>query len=211
MKPSVDYSLYLVTDRGQAGQRSMGDIIKKAAAGGVTLVQLREKSGDSGLLYERAVEALKAAHSCHIPLLIDDRVDIMLASGADGVHVGQSDLPASIVRKLIGPDKIMGVSARTVEEAIKAEQDGADYLGVGAMFATKTKTDARLVSMEELAAIRRSVSIPIVVIGGINQDTIPEFKGTGIRGFSVVSAIMKSQDTEGACRQLKQLAEETLA
>jgi len=176
----------------------------------VTLVQLREKSGDTGVLYERAVALKKITDQYHIPLIIDDRIDVMLASGADGVHVGQSDMPAHIARAMIGPDKILGVSAANLEEALQAEVDGADYLGVGAMYPTATKTDADFTTMETLKEIKRKVHIPVVAIGGINQHTIPDFRNSRIDGFAIVSAIMASQTPETAARELKELIERTI-
>jgi thiamine-phosphate pyrophosphorylase len=145
-----------------------------------------------------------------LPLLINDRVDLALAVEAAGVHVGQSDLPARVVRRLIGNDKILGVSVSTLQEAIKAEEDGADYLGVGAMFATGTKTDAVLVTMNELKKIRAAVSVPIVVIGGINKTTIPQFVDTGIDGIAVISALIAEKDIALAARQLKKLFCQTM-
>ena len=157
---NIDYSLYLVTDRNQPAAGTFEKVVEEALKGGVTLVQLREKEGDTGLLYERAVKLKKITDAFHVPLIIDDRIDIMLASGADGVHVGQSDMPAAMARKLIGPDKILGVSAGTLEEAVQAEKDGADYLGVGAMFPTATKKDADITSPSELRRIMDTVHIP---------------------------------------------------
>lgn len=141
----------------------------------------------------------------NIPLIINDRVDIALAVDAEGVHIGQSDLPARIVRSIIGNNKIMGVSASCLAEAKQAERDGADYLGVGAMFATGTKTDAELVSMDMLKNIRRKTNLPIVVIGGINKNTIPMFAGAGIDGIAVVSAIISERDIAAATHGLKSL------
>lgn len=206
----IDYTLYLVTDRRMPQGDTLENVVEKAIQGGVTLVQLREKSGDTGVLYERAVALKKITDQYHIPLIIDDRIDVMLASGADGVHVGQSDMPAHIARAMIGPDKILGVSAANLEEALQAEVDGADYLGVGAMYPTATKTDADFTTMETLKEIKRKVHIPVVAIGGINQHTIPDFRNSGIDGFAIVSAIMASQTPETAARELKELIERTI-
>ena len=140
-----------------------------------------------------------------VPLIINDRVDIALAVDADGVHIGQSDLPAAVVRKMIGPDKIVGVSTATVEEAKRAQADGADYIGVGAMFDTSTKLNTRTVTMEQLADIRKAVSIPVVVIGGVNENNAGQFNGTGIDGLAVVSAIIAKPDIEAAARKLKEV------
>lgn len=206
----IDYTLYLVTDRRMPQGDTLENVVEKAIQGGVTLVQLREKSGDTGVLYERAVALKKITDQYHIPLIIDDRIDVMLASGADGVHVGQSDMPARIARAMIGPDKILGVSAANLQEALQAEADGADYLGVGAMYPTATKTDADFTTMETLKEIKRKVHIPVVAIGGINQHTIPDFRNSRIDGFAIVSAIMASQTPETAARELKELIERTI-
>lgn len=199
----IDYRLYLVTDRKQPAPGTFEKVAEDALKGGATLVQLREKEGDTGLLYERAVKLKKITDTFHVPLIIDDRIDIMLAVGADGVHVGQSDMPAAIARKLIGPHKILGVSAGTLEEAVQAEKDGADYLGVGAMFPTATKKDADITTPETLRKIMDTVHIPVVIIGGMNESTIPLFKGYGLSGFAVVSAIMASREPEKAAGKLK--------
>lgn len=204
MNYELDTSLYLVTDRHVGEGRSFEDIVEKAIRGGCTLVQLREKEADSGTFYERAVRVKELTDFYHVPLIINDRVDIMLAVGAAGVHVGQSDIPASVVRKLIGPDKILGVSAGTVEEAVRAEDDGADYLGVGAVFPTETKKDADRVSLDTLRAICSTVHIPVVAIGGINEKDIATFAGIGISGVAVVSALMQAKDPEAAARKLKE-------
>lgn len=201
----IDYSLYLVTDRKQPAPGTFEKVVEEALKGGVTLVQLREKEGDTGLLYERAVKLKQITKAYHVPLIIDDRIDIMMAADADGVHLGQSDMPAALARKLIGPDKIMGVSAGTLEEAVKAEKDGADYLGVGAMFPTATKEDADITTPETLRKIMDTVHIPVVTIGGMNEKTIPLFKGYGLSGFAVVSAIMASREPEKAARKLKRI------
>lgn len=205
MKPEMDYTLYLVTDRALAGARDFDDLVGRAVRGGCTLVQLREKDASSGELYERALRLKRVTDYFHVPLIIDDRVDIMLAVDAAGVHLGQSDLPAEAARRLIGPDKILGVSARTVEEAEAAESAGADYLGVGAVFPTATKTDAEPVARETLAAICAAVRIPVVAIGGLNAKNIPLLEGSGISGAAVVSAVMGAEDPEEAARKLKEV------
>lgn len=206
----ADYTLYLVTDRHLAKSGTVEEIVEKAIAGGCTMVQLREKEGDTGELLERALRVKAVTEKYHVPLIIDDRIDVMMAAEADGVHVGQSDMPAAIARKMIGSEKILGVSAGTLEEALKAEQDGADYLGVGAMYQTATKTDADLTTMETLKEIKKRVHIPVVAIGGINGRTIPYFKGTGIDGFAIASAIMAADDPEKASIELKDEIRKTL-
>lgn len=205
MKPEVDYTLYLVTDSALMRAATVAESVEQAILGGVTLVQLREKALSSRAFYETAkgVRAITARHG--VPLIINDRLDIALACGADGVHVGQDDLPAAVVRRLIGPDRILGVSAGSLAQALAARDAGADYLGVGAMYATGTKTDAALVTMAALRRIREAVSLPIVVIGGLNRDTAPLFHGTGVNGLAVVSAIVAQPDIQAAAREIKAL------
>ncbi len=207
---SFDLTLYLVTDRALAKSGTLEEVVKKAVQGGVTLVQLREKEGDTGELYEKAKALKEILAPYHIPLIIDDRIDIMLAVDADGVHVGQSDMPANVARKLIGPGKILGVSAHNLQEALKAEKDGADYLGVGAMYPTATKKDADVTSKEELKTIRNAVHIPLVAIGGINTRTIPSFEENSVDGFAIVSAIMAAKDPKQTAEDLKELIQKTL-
>lgn len=202
MKPKVDYTLYLCTDRGLMTTDTVEESVELAIDGGCTVIQLREKQCSSRDFYELALRVKGITAPRGVPLIINDRVDICLAAGADGVHVGQSDLPAGQVRRLLGPDRILGVSARTLEEALEAQENGADYLGVGAMYATSTKTDAQVVSMETLRAIRQAVEIPIVVIGGINRDTMEAFRGMGIDGLAVVSAVVAQKDIRAAVREL---------
>jgi thiamine-phosphate pyrophosphorylase len=203
VKPEIDYSLYLVTDRRLMSTSTLEEAVGQAIAGGVTLVQLREKDASSLEFYEMAVKVKQVTDRHNIPLIIDDRADIAAAVDAAGVHVGQSDIPARRVRSVIGKDKILGVSASTLDEAVQAQRDGADYLGVGAMFATKTKTDATVVSMEELKKIREAVSLPIVAIGGINGKMLPLLEGTGIDGVAVVSALMASNSITAEAEKLK--------
>jgi len=201
---TVDWSVYLVTDRDLMTSATIEECVEQAIRGGAGAVQLREKTASSREFHETALRVREVTSRYGVPLIINDRVDIALAADADGVHVGQCDLPAPIVRRLIGPEKILGVSAATREEALAAAKD-ADYLGVGAMFPTGTKTDARATTMETLRGIVRDVDIPVVVIGGINSRTAPLFKGTGIAGFAVVSAVVSQQDVAGAARELKEL------
>lgn len=205
MKAKVDYSLYLCTDRSLMTSPTIEESVELAIKGGVTVVQLREKDCSSRAFYDLALRVKAITRRFNVPLIINDRVDIALAVDADGVHVGQSDLPCAAVRAMMGSDKIVGVSASSLEEALQAQRDGADYLGVGAMYATSTKDDAKIVSMDELKAIRQAVQLPMVVIGGINARTIPNFKGMGVEGIAVVSAIVAQQDVEGAARALLKL------
>ena len=208
MKHGIDYSLYLCTDRRLMTSPTIEASVESALRGGTTVIQLREKDCSSREFYELGLRVKKITDAYHAPLIINDRVDIALAVGAAGVHVGQGDLPCKVVREIVGPDMIVGVSAATLDEAVQAEQDGADYLGVGAMYATATKTDTRPVSMEELLKIRAAVKIPIVVIGGINKQTLGNFKGTGVDGLAVVSAIVAQPDPEAAARELLRMWKE---
>lgn len=208
MKHGIDYSLYLCTDRRLMTSPTIEASVESALRGGTTVIQLREKDCSSREFYELGLRVKKITERYNAPLIINDRVDIALAVGAAGVHVGQGDLPCKVVREIVGPDMIVGVSAATLEEAVRAEQDGADYLGVGAMYATATKTDTRPVSMEEILKIRAAVKIPIVVIGGINKQTLGNFKGTGVNGLAVVSAIVAQPDPEAAARELLRMWKE---
>ncbi|MDE6189691.1 MAG: thiamine phosphate synthase [Clostridia bacterium] len=184
------------------------ECVEKALKGGVGLVQLREKDCSSKEFYNIALSVKRVTDSYGVPLIINDRVDIALAVGAAGVHVGQSDIPCERVREIVGDDMIIGVSAATVDEAIKAERDGADYIGVGAMYSTSTKSNTRSVSIERLKEIRKAVRIPIVAIGGINKQRVGDFKGTDIDGIAVVSAIVAQDDVESAARELKNAVSE---
>jgi len=205
MKAKIDYSIYLVTDRELMSTETLEEAVEQAIIGGCTLVQLREKDCSSFDFYNTAVKVKEITDKYNVPLLINDRLDIALAVDAAGVHVGQSDLPATVVRKIVGEDKIIGVSTGSLEQAIKAQKDGADYIGVGAMYATGTKKDANPTSMEELKKIRENVSLPIVVIGGINKERIKDFEGMGIDGLAIVSAIIAQRDIGEATRELKSI------
>lgn len=211
MHNRADYRLYLVTDRHCLQQQTLEQAVEQAILGGVTLVQLREKAIASKEFYERALRIKAICHHYNVPLLINDRVDIALAVEADGVHIGQSDLPCGVVRQILGKDKIIGVSARTAQQAIQAQADGADYLGVGAMFATSTKQDAQTVTIASLTQIRQAVTLPIVAIGGINHTTLPALQqslraaDTSIDGVAVVSAILGQEDVKLASKQLKEM------
>lgn len=205
MKPNIDYTLYLVTDREVMSTGKLENAVEQAILGGCTVIQLREKNCSSLEFFEMAIKIKDITDRYQIPLIINDRIDIALAVDAAGVHIGQSDIPARIARKLIGDNKILGVSVSNFEEAIKAYKDDADYLGVGAMFTTDTKTDAKLTSMDELAQIRKSIPLPIVVIGGINKETAVKFIDIGIDGLAVVSAIISQPDIQKAAIKLKQI------
>lgn len=203
MKP--DYSLYLVTDRMLMRTKTLGEAVEQAVIGGCTIVQLREKESLSLDFYVLALEMKKITDRYGIPLIINDRIDIAMAVGAAGVHIGQKDIPADIARKVIGKDMLLGVSAVSAAEAVNAAKAGADYLGVGAMFPTGTKPDAGFVSMEELERIRREVDIPIVVIGGISKENAMLFQPMGIDGLAVVSAVIAQTDIKKSVADLKSL------
>ena len=174
----------------------------------MTFLQLREKKLDEEAFYQEALVIKKLCKENDVPFIINDNVDVALRCDADGVHVGQSDMEAQDVRAKLGPDKIIGVSARTVEQAVKAEKMGADYLGVGAVFSTSTKLDAREVSWETLKEICETVSIPVVAIGGITADNLSQLAGTGVDGVAVVSAIFAQKDIKEAAQKLRKLSEE---
>lgn len=203
MKP--DYSLYLVTDRMRMSTKTLGEAVEQAVIGGCTMVQLREKEILSLDFYVLASEMKKITDRYGIPLIINDRMDIAMAVGAAGIHIGQKDIPADIARKVIGKEMLLGVSAVSAAEAVNAAKAGADYLGVGAMFPTGTKTDASHVSMEELGRIRREVDIPIVVIGGISKENAMLFQPMGIDGLAVVSAVIAQPDIKKSAADLKSL------
>ncbi len=203
MKP--DYSLYLVTDRMLMSSKTLGEAVEQAVIGGCTMVQLREKEILSLDFYVLASEMKKITDGYGIPLIINDRMDIAMAVGAAGIHIGQKDIPADIARKVIGKDMLLGVSAVSAAEAVNAAKAGADYLGVGAMFPTGTKPDAGFVSMEELGRIRKAVDIPIVVIGGISKENAMLFQPMGIDGLAVVSAVIAQPDIKKSAADLKSL------
>ncbi len=198
--------LYAVTDRSWVGEQTLMEQVECALKGGATCVQLREKHlGDAGFL-EEALEMKELCRKYHVPFLINDNVEVAIQCDADGVHVGQSDMEAGNVRALLGKDKIIGVSAQTVEQALAAQAAGADYLGVGAVFSTTTKLDACEVPHSTLKAICQAVKIPVVAIGGINKGNILKLSGSGVDGVALVSAIFGAQDIERECRELSALS-----
>lgn len=205
MKRTLDYSIYIITDQSLMSAATLCEAVEQAILGGCTLIQLREKDISSLEFYETAMKLRRLTNQYNIPLIINDRIDIALAVEADGVHIGQNDIPTSVARKVIGNEMILGVSSRSVEESIQAVQDGADYLGVGAMFPTGTKTDAKIVTTEELKRIRQAVTIPIVVIGGINKENAAYWKALNIDGLAVVSAIISQPDIKRATTEIKQI------
>ena len=205
-----DLLLYAVTDRSWLGERTLYEQVEKALKGGATFVQLREKELDEDTFLAEAIEMQELCKRYKVPFVINDNVEIARKMNADGVHVGQSDMEAGDVRALLGEDKILGVSAQTVEQAILAEQRGADYLGVGAVFHTGSKADADDVSYETLKAICEAVSIPVVAIGGIGKHNVLELSGSGICGVAVISAIFAAEDITSATAELKALTEKVV-
>lgn len=198
-----DLLLYAVTDRHWLKDETLENQIEKALQGGATFLQLREKSLDDDIFMAEAKEIQKLCKKYQVPFVINDNVDIALAIDADGVHVGQSDMEALDVRKRLGPDKIIGVSAQNVQQALLAQKHGADYLGVGAVFPTGSKDDAEDVSFETLKAICQAVDIPVIAIGGITKENVSELKGSGICGIAVISAIFAQKDIKAATKELK--------
>lgn len=195
-------TLYAITDRSWLGGRTLREAVEEAIQGGATLIQLREKNMSEEALIKSALEIKDVCHKHGVKLIINDSVRVALASGADGVHLGQGDTPPKEARKILGKDKIIGVTAKTIEQAIRAERDGADYLGSGAVFGTSTKADAKKMDMETLRNITAAVKIPVAAIGGITAENVAELKNTGIAGAAVVSGIFAHDDIFGATKTL---------
>ncbi|MBU1475599.1 MAG: thiamine phosphate synthase [Acidobacteriota bacterium] len=205
---NIDWRLCLVADVEAAGERDLCPIVAEALAGGITLLQLRAKKLDTRPFLDLALDLLPLVRSAGVPLIINDRVDIALASGADGVHLGQNDMPPAAARKLLGNNKIIGISANTVEEAAAAEAGGADYIGLSPVFGTPSKTDTD--PPMGLSGIRRltdAVTIPGIAIGGINRDNAADVFSAGAAGIAVISAIMGAEDIRAAAAELRQIAE----
>lgn len=205
-----ELQLYAITDRHWLNGRSLYEVVKESLDGGVTFLQLREKQLDEDHFLEEAKKLQGLCSEYNVPFIINDNVEIALAINADGVHIGQSDMEMKEAREKLGPDKIIGVSAHTKEEALLAQAQGADYLGVGAVFPTSSKDDAESVSYETLKEICEVVSIPVVAIGGITKDNLHQLSGSGISGISVISAIYAQPDIKEAARELKQCVQEIL-
>ena len=203
-----DLALYAVTDRHWLKGETLYDQVKKAIEGGATFIQLREKHLSREEFLKEAIEIKALCAEYKVPFVINDDVDLALQIDADGVHVGQSDMQAGDVRAKLGPDKIIGVSARTVEQTLLAEKNGADYLGVGAVFATSSKEDAVEVGPEVLRTICEAVSIPVVAIGGITKENVIQLKGSGIAGIAVISAVFAQPDIKAAAAELRQLTKD---
>ena len=203
--------LYAVTDRAWLGEKTLAEQVESALKGGATCVQLREKNLDKESFLAEAFAVKKLCREYGVPFIINDNVEIAVKCGADGVHVGQSDMEAGNVRSIVGDDMIIGVSVHNVEEALAAVDSGADYLGIGAVFSTATKLDAGHVAKDTVRAVCRAVSVPVVAIGGITKENISELAGCGIDGVALVSAIFAAEDIESECRRLKQLSEKMIS
>ncbi len=199
--------LYAVTDRSWVGIQTLLEQIESSLLGGTTLVQLREKDLSDDEFIQEAKSVKRLCEHFGVPLLINDNVNVALRSGADGVHLGQDDLPLQEARKMLGPNKIIGISTHTVEEAMEAERGGADYVGVGSVFATQTKLDANVLSIDYIREICQAVNIPVVAIGGIKEENMDVLRNTGVAGIAVVSAIFGQPDIEMATLRLKEYAD----
>jgi thiamine-phosphate pyrophosphorylase len=205
-RTDLDLAVYVITDRRAAGERSILDVVRAAIAGGATVVQLREKEATTREMVRLGEALHEITRPAGVPLIVNDRLDVALAIDAEGVHVGQDDMPATITRQLVGPDRILGVSAATVEEARQAERDGADYLGVGDVYGTPSKPDAGLpIGVQGLAEVARAVSIPVVAIGGITLANAAAVIQAGAMGVSVISAIVGAADPEAAAQRLREI------
>lgn len=203
--------LYAITDRGCIRQRDLLSCIEDALRGGVTILQLREKGLPEDALIEEAVQVRKLCQKYGVPLIINDNYRAALEAGADGVHVGIEDALVSEIRRLAGEDFIIGATAKTVAQAQKAQAEGADYLGIGAVFPSPTKTNAIRITGEQFREIKNSVQLPAVAIGGISQDNLPTLRGLGADGFALVSAVFAQTDITGACQTLRQIIHDTIA
>jgi len=202
----MDLRLYAVTDRSYLNGITLVEAVEMAIKGGATIIQLREKNIGGREFYGLALKVKEVTGLYNIPLIINDRVDVALAVDADGVHVGQEDLPADVVRRMIGPGKILGVSAKTVEEGIKAQRDGADYLGVGAVYSTPTKPESDAIGLERVKMIKEAVDIPVVAIGGITLENAYEVMvKTGVDGLSTVSAVFSGDIEKNARLLIKEI------
>lgn len=202
----INYKLYLITDRSFLNGRSLKECVEDAIKGGVTLIQIREKDASTREFYEVAKEVKEVTSKYNIPLIINDRIDIAIAIDAEGVHLGQSDMPLKLARKILGKDKIIGISANNLEEALEAQKDGADYVGLGPIFYTGTKKDIdEPIGVQGLREITENIDIPSVAIGGINKENAKLVLESGVQGISLISAILESEDVEKASRELSTL------
>lgn len=204
-KKNADYTLYLITDRGLTKNREFLQCVREAIIGGVTIVQLREKNISTRDFFQLGLKIKEVTREYQVPLIINDRLDVALALEADGVHLGQDDLPAQAARKILGPHRILGVSINNLQEALLAEKEGADYVGAGAVFPTSTKNDVRTLDYPELVGIKKEIKIPVVAIGGINETNLQMLKESGINGICVASAILGKENIKEAAQNLKHL------
>lgn len=208
MKAQPDYSIYLVTDEGCLQGRALLDCVREALEGGVTLVQYRAKTASSAEMYNEALQLKALCDSFNVPLIINDRLDIAMAVGAAGVHLGQDDLPCAAARKILGEDYIIGVSAHNQAEAKAALQSGADYLGCGAVFGTATKADVKKLGTDGLAAICKAKGLPVVGIGGVTADNYREVRAVGADGAAIVSGILAQPDIRTTVRAIAKVSQE---
>lgn len=208
MKAQPDYSIYLVTDDGCLQGRALLDCVREALEGGVTLVQYRAKTASSAEMYAEALQLKALCDSFNVPLIINDRLDIAMAVGAAGVHLGQDDLPCAAARRILGEDYIIGVSAHNPAEAAEALERGADYLGCGAVFGTATKADVKKLGTEGLTAICREKGLPVVGIGGVTADNYREVRAAGADGAAIVSGILAQPDIRTTVRAIAKVSEE---
>lgn len=208
MKAQPDYSIYLVTDDGCLQGRALLDCVREALEGGVTLVQYRAKTAASAEMYDEALQLKALCDSFNVPLIINDRLDIAMAVGAAGVHLGQDDLPCAVARRILGEDYIIGVSAHNPAEAKAALQSGADYLGCGAVFGTATKADVKKLGTDGLAAICKAKGLPVVGIGGVTADNYREVRAAGADGAAIVSGILAQPDIRATVRAIARVSQE---
>ena len=206
----LNYSLYMITDRTKISSLALEESVEQALAGGVTLVQLREKKLDDSSFIALGKRIKRICDTYSTPLIINDRIDVALAVNSYGVHIGQKDSLVHVARSDIGPNRVLGVSVTSVEQAMKAQAAGADYLGIGAMFRTQSKPDASLVSFSTLKAIRKAVTLPIVLIGGLNKKTIPKCAPYDVQGFAVISSLLHQPSVYLAARELIQSVKKTV-
>lgn len=202
--------LYAVTDRAWTGKQSLYEQVEEALKGGITCLQLREKNLSDEEFLKEAIQIKALCNKYKVPFFINDNVEVAIKCGADGIHVGQDDMAAGRVRELVGDKMMIGVSAHSVEEAVEAVKNGADCLGVGAIFSTSTKKDASVLDLSVVADICKAVSVPVVAIGGIKKDNISKLKGTGVDGVALVSAIFAADDIKAECEELRKLSEDMI-
>ena len=208
----IDWSLYVLTDRRASGERSTVEVVRAVVRGGATAIQLRNKEASTRALVELGRALLDVTRPAGVPLIVNDRIDVALAIDADGAHVGQEDMPAPLARRLLGPERILGVSAGTVEEALQAQADGADYVGTGDVYGTPPKADAGVpIGVDGLAAVARAASIPVIAIGGIQAGNAAAAVAAGASGVAVISAVIGAADPEAAARELREITRDKVS